>query len=138
MSTILDALKRSERERNQSEVPTLTDMPVLDEPTPLKWIAVTLLAVLVIALVTAMLVYAFNQQAATQSPIATNADGGIADELPIVSVISFSSNAEQRFAMINNKLLREGDYVSAGIRVERIQQDHVLIDRRGQSIALKP
>ena len=139
MSTILEALKRSERERKLNDVPSLADMPAIDEPSPFKWVLLTLLAVVAAALVALLLMQAFTATSPTRSPIVngtgTQDSGG---SLPIVSVISYSEDPAQRFVMIDNRLLREGDFLSTDVRVERIRTDHVLVTVQGESVALKP
>ena len=140
MSTILEALKRSERERKLNDVPKLADMPAIVEPSPFKWVLLTVSAVLAVALITALLVFAFNSQSTTQVPFTgSTSDLSVrADALPDLSVISYSENPSQRFAMINNKLLREGDFLAAGIKVEHILSDQVVIILNGDRIVLKP
>ena len=135
MSTILDALKRSERERKLNEIPTLTDMAAIEEPSPFKWILLTVLVVIAISLVTALTVWVFNKQSSTQGFVAT-LDAN--NELPRLSVISYSENPLQRFAMLNNKLLREGDSLAPGVKVVEIQADQVMINMQGEQIVLKP
>ena len=38
----------------------------------------------------------------------------------VVNVISFSEDLNQRFAMVDGKMVREGEFVRAGLQVEKI------------------
>lgn len=144
MSTILDALKKSEQERKLNQVPTLSDMPVPNEPS--RWPTILLLIVIVLLLV--LIGFALNQwwSKAASSPVVisnSTTEGGAAPvqaspEDVLVNVVSYSEQAEQRFVMIDGKLFRENDYVRAGLKVEEIRQNEVVLNLRGRRIIRQP
>lgn len=154
MSTILDALKKSEQERKLNKLPTLSDMPVPQEPS--KWPLVLGVVLCVLAL-TLLLITVFwwgqgsvqssAQQADSMSPVTVsqldqqgsknNANGFLVDDV-VVNVISFSEDIDQRFAMVNGKMVREGEYVRGGLKVEKILMDSVVLNVRGRQITLEP
>jgi general secretion pathway protein B len=53
----------------------------------------------------------------------------IRQELPnlTISLLSYASNPKDRFAMIDDKLLRQGDLIAPGVRLEQITPDGVVI-----------
>jgi general secretion pathway protein B len=55
--------------------------------------------------------------------------GDVQATLPplIVSVLSYSEDVERRFAMIDGRIYREGDWVSGDWRVEQITRDRILL-----------
>jgi len=153
MSTILDALKKSEQERKLNKLPTLSDMPAPPEPSkwPLIWGIVLCVVALIILLVTvfwwgkgSMQAQVLSTEMASQSSdkvmvvldnsiIAADDNDGV-----VVNVISFSEDLNQRFAMVDGKMVREGEFVRAGLQVEKIQMDSVLMNLRGKRITRKP
>ncbi|MDO9226421.1 MAG: general secretion pathway protein GspB [Pseudomonadota bacterium] len=48
-----------------------------------------------------------------------------------ISLHGYASNPGERFVMINNQLLRQGDLVAPGIRLEQITTDGVLLGYQG-------
>lgn len=147
MSTILEALKKSEQERRLNEVPTLSDMPVPQETS--KW-PVILLASLVLLLSVALLVLALRwwgpstQSAATTLEISNESlsiespnQAQNADKV-IVNVVSYSETAGQSFTMINGQLYREGEFIRAGLKVDEIEVDRVILNLRGRRIIRTP
>jgi cytoskeletal protein RodZ len=53
------------------------------------------------------------------------------------SVISYSSDADKRFAMVGSQILREGDLLE-GFPIARIQPDGVVIDVSGRAVLIRP
>ncbi len=53
------------------------------------------------------------------------------------SVISYSSDADKRFAMVGSQVLREGDLLE-GFPIARIQPDGVVIDVSGKAVLIRP
>ena len=150
MSTILDALRKSEQERKLSDLPTLTDMTAPEEHSRLSPVLISMLVVLLLVII-GILMYWLLQNAANQQsvPVATNivlsndtleagASGVNNDEQIIVNVVSWSEQPAQRFAMINGKLYRENQFVRTGLKLESIQADSVVLNLRGQRIIRQP
>lgn len=139
MSTILEALKKSERERKLSDLPTLSDMPAIEEPRPFKWVGLTLLGLAFVSVLAAIIVITF-MPSGTPPPGASSELLSPADSVAqtTLSVLSYSESANQRFAIINEKLVREGDFLSTGIKVEEIRFDRVILNVRGERISLQP
>ena len=147
MSTILEALKKSEQERRLNEVPTLSDMTAPQESS--KW-PVFLLAGLVVLLSIILIVLAIRwwsvvpigEKSAIEISNETLADqqasqAGTGDKI-VVNVVSYSETAEQSFVMINGRLYRENEFVRAGLKVEKIEADRVVLNLRGRRIERKP
>lgn len=148
MSTILDALKKSEQERKLGDIPTLSDMPTPDEGAQVSsaWI-IALLVVLLVMLTALILIFTVFDDATPTAVVATDArivnNDTVATEQSskesiVVNVVSWSEQAEQRFAIIDGKLVREGEFVRPGLKVERIQQDSVVLNHRGQRLERRP
>lgn len=146
MSTILDALKKSEQERKLNNVPTLSDMPTPQEtkswPLVLLFIAILLLSILVALLF-------FRTQASDQDQDVSKVNSSlevtgkpsalvVSDADIVVNVVSYSEQQELSFVMINGKLFRNGEFVLAGLRVEEIKPDEVVLNLRGKRITRKP
>lgn len=147
MSTILDALKKSEQERKRNTIPTLSDMPAPQERSKWPyWLAFFLLSLLTILLVWFFVLY--QEEKVATPEVVVNDDSGLASNNTIaashysdevsVSVISFAQEANARFAIINDKLFHEGEFIKAGIKVESILQDSVVLLERGERITLSP
>ena len=165
MSTILDALKKSEQERRLSSVPTLSDMPTPQEPSrwPLVLLAATVFVLLILVVLVVYKVW-FSGAAFSGSSSLTEgsslakgsffAEGssstaGAESRLEsaseetgpgslVVNVVSFSAQIEKRFVMIDGKLLREGEFVRAGVKVEEIRQNEVVLNVRGEKVTRRP
>jgi len=56
----------------------------------------------------------------------------------VVNVVSYSEQADQSFVMIDGKLFRQGEFVRAGLKVEKIKFDEVVLNLRGRKITRKP
>lgn len=159
MSTILDALRKSEQERKRSDVPKLSDMPVPQESARWPLYAIAVLS-LVLALVLGVLLSqwlsapnsqhsnagsnAFVQEEAllnssriADQGIAASNNSSAADEL-VVNVVSYSDSPEQRFVMLNGKMHRENDFVQAGIKVHEIKPSAVVLNIRGELVTRTP
>lgn len=152
MSTILDALKKSEQERKLNKLPTLTDMQAPQEPSRWPKIIAASLSVLVLSIVIASAIYWWQSRGNPRTAQSLKADQPVtapvmaaetqeplinADEV-VVNVVSFSELPEQRFAMVNGKMVREGDFVEAGLLVEKIEMDAVVLNLRGKQFSRKP
>lgn len=156
MSTILDALRKSEQERRLDKLPTLTDMVAPQELS--RWpIYIGLVLVLV---ATALVVLAYiiwsakpdtvtvltspavavntEAQGSVQASVANANDAGLSKDPMLVNVVSYSSNPALRFAMVNGKLVREGEFIEPGLKVEEIRADVVVFNSRGAKITRKP
>ncbi len=153
MSTILDALKKSEQERKKNNVPTLSDMPVPEESArwPLYVIAGLsfLLAVLLGVIIANWLgssnpeeTQPVQEPSPTTQPTFTGAKNDdapqVAFEDVVVNVVSYSSVPSQRFVMLNGKMYRENDFVRAGLKVEEIKPNAVVLNLRGDLLTRTP
>lgn len=159
MSAILDALRKSEQERNQNKVPTLNDMPAPSEPR--KWLLLLSVAVLLLAVALAALAYviwssgdsaeetvsqlAFTNVAAPASESDQSSDiqgkdiaSAEVKQLTAVNIVSYSENPELRFAMINGKMVREGEFIRPGLKVDKIRADSVVFNLRGEKLERSP
>lgn len=152
MSTILDALKKSEQERRRSDVPKLSDMPVPQEPTRWPLYAIAVLS-LVLALVVgvllsqwlsgsesvddAVLVSQPPKLASANQSSASSQSSKAEDDL-VVNVVSYSDSPAQRFVMLNGKLHRENDFVRAGVKVHEIKPGVVVLNVRGELVTRTP
>lgn len=138
MSTILDALKKSEQERKLNDIPTLSDMPAPQEKSlvPSFWLLAVIVVLLVCVL--AAIVY-FGSQAETvvSGQTATQTVQPVEDEL-VVNVVSWSEQVEQRFVIINGKLARQGEFARPGLKVEEIKPNSVILLERGKRIERRP
>ena len=155
MSTILDALKKSEQERKLNKVPTLNDMTAPQEQSqwPQRIIIILLLLVLLLifmfvkgsildnqlldgstSLQSNNIVLDNESLSANTSELSTTT----ASNEIIVNVVSYAVAPETRFVMINGKMYREGDFIRAGLKVERIKPDSVIINQRGRRLEKKP
>ena len=165
MSTILEALKKSEEERQVTKVPTLADMPAPHEaqrwPHVLLFIILGLLLVL-IGLAVKLVLFPTDKQGVVESlsvaesvsAPAVNQQGGVDGQdaqvdAPVVqpainnnvievNVVSYSEQPEKRFVMIGGKLFRENEFVRAGLKVEEIRQNEVVLNQRGEQIIRRP
>ena len=161
MSTILDALKKSEQERKLNQLPTLSDMSAPHEPARWPWvllIVATLLLIVLLGLVIKLLWFSPQQGQTgtltlsdTQRVETQNADvdgSGVRNikesvvdssvKSIVVSVVSYSESPSKRFIMIDGKLLRENEFIKAGLKVEEIRQDDVILNFRGKQIVRRP
>lgn len=146
MSTILDALKRSEQERKLNKVPTLSDMPAPQERSRWPLLVVALLILILLALLIWFFVAKKGPQAEAQEIVISNetvnvdsaADGSSNSDTVNVNVITYAEEPTARFVIINGKMFREGQFVMAGVMVESINQDSVVLIERGKRITRKP
>ena len=155
MSTILDALKKSEQERKLNKVPTLNDMtaPQEQSPWPQRIIIFLLLLVLLLIFIfvkssildnqilndstssQAKKIVFDNESLGTNTPESTTAPPS--NEI-VVNVVSYAVEAETRFVMINGKMYREGDFIRAGLKVETIKPESVILNQRGRRLERSP
>lgn len=154
MSTILDALKKSEQERKLNKLPTLSDMPAPQEPSrwPLVVGSVLCVVALIILLATVFLwgkgassklvesksVASIESSANVQILAEAKPITATSNDDVVVNAISYSEELSQRFAMVNGKMVREGEFVRAGLQVEQINLDTVVLNFRGKQITRKP
>lgn len=153
MSTILEALKKSEQERKLNRLPTLSDMPTPQEPS--RWPLILGVLLCIVALIILFVAVFWLGKGSVQPPVAASAGTPIPvselnqavskaattepiDDDVVVNVISFSEDLYQRFAMVNGKMVREGEFVRAGLQVEKIHADSVVLNLRGKQITRKP
>ena len=149
MSTILDALKKSEQERNRNAIPTLSDMKAPREPS--RWPLFLAIVALLMICVLSVLVYLVwssdelsdslivnDQVAKNELSSDTNFDqlsNTFSNEeagLMSVSIVSYSDNAEFRFAIVNGAMVREGEFIQPGVKIEKILSDTVVFNVRGE------
>ena len=150
MSTILDALKKSERERKLNNLPTLSDMPPPQEGTRLPVALLILISALLALLLMVVLVMWWQSARLPNTPapvVSTDTGTAVAtsDETPqanaqdlTVNVISFSNDPAQRFAMIDGQVVREQEFAKPGVLVQEIQRDAVIVIVRGERTTLRP
>lgn len=150
MSAILDALKKSEQERNQNKVPTLNDITAPTEPS--KWPIMLSVAVLLLAITLAVLAYVIwksGESAKDTAPKAASAEpllefegtdlaSAEVKQLTSVNIVSYSDNPELRFAMVNGKMVREGEFIQPGLKVGEIRTDTVVFNLRGETLERSP
>ena len=57
----------------------------------------------------------------------------IQQEIPSLSIslLGYASQPADRITMINDKLLRQGDLLAPGLRLEQITADGVILDYKG-------
>lgn len=166
MSYILEALRKSERERNLGKVPTLAATTEVARPRSQAhwWL---LLAMCVVA---GVLGWMWSQnrivaepavdtrrppdvpaststatvaapEAGRNEPSITAAGAGAQTLDPAqitLNVISWSEDSNRRFAMINQKIYREGDSIAAGSTISSIEPDKVVVVSHGRKVVLHP
>jgi len=154
MSTILEALKKSEQERKLSNIPTLADMPTPQEPSRWQPILLLLILFLLLILVGFAVKFALFPSSSVDvieptlssqtSPVAEQeaeahepSEEAVSSDV-VVNVVSYSDTASKRFIMIDGKLIREGEFVRAGLKVEEIRQHEVVLNLRGEQIIRRP
>ncbi len=159
MSTILDALRKSEQERKRTDVPTLSDMPTPQESARWPLYAIAILS-LVLALVLGVLLSQWLSAPRSKEPsssgvlsaqerplpdsgqptnqsLDTTSNVSAADDL-VVNVVSYSDSPEQRFVVLNGKMHRENDFVQAGMKVHEIKPSAVVLNIRGELVTRTP
>ena len=155
MSTILEALKKSEQERNAGKIPTLSDMQAPHEPQ--RWphmllLVVIILLVILIGFAVKFLMFPSKTQVLESQPSGSiqesiqqteggetvGSQTGDANQKIVVSVVSYSDEPQKRFTMIDGKLVRENEFVRAGLKVEEIRQNEVVLNLRGEQIIRRP
>jgi hypothetical protein len=153
MSTILEALRKSEQERKLSNLPTLSDMPAPEEQA--RWSHWLIFGLIFLSIGVLVLVFSLwqgsvigggTQNALSQRDaiVVDNDSVGegstevLANDDIIVNVVSFSEQAGQRFVMINGKMFRENDFIRSGLKVVAIKYDSVILNQRGRRMELKP
>ena len=56
----------------------------------------------------------------------------------VVNVVSYSLESSQRFVMLDGKIYRENDFVRAGLRVDEIKPNAVVLNFRGELLTRTP
>jgi hypothetical protein len=159
MSTILDALRKSEQERKLNKLPTLTDMSAPQEPS--RWPLYIGLPLVLLAIALVLLAYVLwtakpevsKMQAANVNSVITlppEAENSIQTsqlnalevvrpkDSMLVNVVSYSTDPALSFAMVNGKMVREGDFIEPGLKLEEILLDAVVFNSRGKRITRSP
>jgi hypothetical protein len=159
MSTILDALRKSEQERKLNKLPTLTDMSAPQEPS--RWPLYIGLPLVLLAIALVLLAYVLwtakpevsKIQAANVNSVITlpsEAENSIQTsqlnalevvrpkDSMLVNVVSYSTDPALSFAMVNGKMVREGDFIEPGLKLEEILLDAVVFNSRGKRITRSP
>lgn len=148
MSTILDALKKSEHERKINTTPTLSTMSAPVESSRWPVYVIIVLLVLLLGLIAYWVLAStssVNSSKSSSSTIKSLVGNGLEatdeDELMsnvVVNVVSYADQIDRRFVMINDALYYEGDFIKPGLKVERINLDEVILNNRGELISKKP
>ncbi|MGH1542704.1 MAG: general secretion pathway protein GspB [Arenicella sp.] len=150
MSSILDALEKSERERNQNQVPSYSTMQPPEERAGhkkvLALVGIVLLLVL-LAFIAFRYVPQFPEVNLTQKTESVDTkDSNIIEftalslqeqaELPNlrISVTSVSPKAGRSFVMLGDTLYREGDQLAAELSLKQIAKDYVVLEYKGRKI----
>ena len=141
MSSILDALEKSERERNQDSVPQYHDMqPPEERGFRWKWLWVALIAIVFVFIVFALVrwipsinlqkteeVVAEDNQTRNYLQLSDLEKSGIPKDR--INVVSVSADRERSFVMLGEKMYREGDIVSEDVTLKAIRKDHVVFNK---------
>lgn len=146
MSTILEALKKSEKERKLNNLPTLSDMPPPQERSNLPIALLVVICVLLFLVLAFLGVQWWLAQKRGVEPVAISTPVSQAEsDRPVtvgsdivVNVVSYSTDAAQSFAMIDGKMVREKEFVRPGLQVEKIEQNAVILNLRGKRIKRTP
>lgn len=164
MSTILDALKKSEQERKKNHIPTLSDMPVPEESARWPLYVIAILSLLLACLLGVVIANWYGPNRADEQRLAeqaiesqkvapqtlpnnpvmttpndTRVDASDADVANIIlNVVSYSEEPNQRFVMLDGKMYRENDFVRAGLKVEQIKPNAVVLNWRGELMTRTP
>lgn len=144
MSTILDALKKSEQERKRNDIPTLSDMPAPQERArPWPWVVVLLILILVAVLAIFLMRGSnFSNTSHIKPKEIIVSNETIASEQAEnnlrVNVVSWSDSPAQRFVIVDGKLARENEFIRPGLKVEEIKKDSVILIERGTRLEVSP
>lgn len=150
MSTILEALKKSEEERNRSNTPTLSDRPAPREKSRRLLVVLLVLVMLLVFAVGLLLSrwWADSDSEVYEAPLVISKDAttdlpdvdpaSVESEEVVINVLSYSEAPAQRFVMINGKMYRENEFVRAGLKVEEIKPSSVILNLRGKRVTQTP
>jgi len=164
MSTILEALKKSEQERNDSAVPVLASVTAPEEKKSFWfWLLMALVALVVLVCVYWFASQMSNQQSASTSPnpaptaevdavvTSSRADEGIESQLLSEgfrladgsrlaegSRPAEGSRLAEGSVIIAGNTYREGDFYEAGAKVEQILNNVVVLNVRGEQLIVRP
>jgi len=142
MSSILDALEKSERERNQNSVPQYHDMrPPEESGFRWKWLLVFFALLCFILLVFAALRWLpsidrgnieleANQKSVVLDYLRLSEleKSGVPDDR--INVVSVSADRERSFVMLGEKMYREGDAITENVTLETIENDHIVFNKQ--------
>ena len=143
MSTILEALKKSEQERKLNRLPTLSDMPPPQEKSNLPMALLVVICLLLLIILGFLGLQWWRTDKKGALPAAYTAEKNVAlssvpaspqDSEILVNVVSYAEDPLQRFAIIDGKMVRENEFVRPGLRVEKIEADAVYLILRGERI----
>ena len=148
MSLLLDALGKAEADREQSQIPQLRT-PVGRPQSPvwrvLKWLL--LLCLIIASFVAGYFARPYLEQLTSpiasapqiEKPVTTvaapQASTPLVEEPKDVielSAISYSEKPEIRFVMLNNSVMYEGDALSTGERIVKIERQGVVLEKDGK------
>lgn len=147
MSTILDALKKSEQERKLNDIPTLSDMSAPEETSNFSRVWLVSAAVMIVLMLIILGLLLSERFTRSDEVSATSGLVGSSKQVPVqavseadiaVNVVSWSADASQRFVMINGKLVRENEFAAPGLKVVEIKRESVIINYRGKQIERRP
>ncbi len=159
MSYILDALTKSERERDLGRVPSLATVcggvdgvrrrrapAMLLAPVLGLSIGVTVYAVQravdrPLATASAPVEPAVGPPVAVTAPVALAARGtGVAGAPPPldINVVSYSSDAGRRFIMVDQRIYKEGEQLPGGAVIEEITVDGPIVSFAGSRYLKTP
>src|SRR5438132_1090554 len=138
MSFILDALKKSESDRQRQSGPALFEVKLAPPRTGLPpWgLAVGALLLVNLGVVMWMLLRHAATPAPGTPPVA--AAGARAPPLPQLrlDLHVFAARTQDRFVMINMHKLREGDSLPEGVQVESITPEGAVLSYNGSKFLL--
>lgn len=167
MSYILDALKKSEKERTLGNIPTLdTAANSSAKRVPLSWFVLAVAAIVFVVIGFGLLSLrtstpGFEQMASrdsTDESAGVGADPAAADKqmpapVPVadlepsirnrlpkldINVLSYSENRPKRFVMIDQNIFKEGEGVGNGIVIDEITRTSVVMSFEGVRFLLFP
>lgn len=147
MSSILNALEKSERERNQGSVPQYQDMsPPEESRSHWKWLLFVFIVCVLLAFAAVKWILPtlnWQSSAAVINEKTANEKNEILDYLRLtdleksgipeqrINVVSVSADRERSFVMLGEKMYREGDGITDTVSLEAIKKDHIVFNKQG-------
>ena len=146
MSSILDALEKSERERNHDTVPQYHDMkPPEESGFPWKWLVILFALIVIVLLVFGAIrwlpsidwkndktVVGEKSETLNYSQLSDLEKSVVPDDR--INVVSVSAESKRSFIMLGEKMYREGDTVAEDVTLETIKKDHIIFNKQGKRI----